>query len=455
MPIDVTKLAINFTIFSLVLIFSLIFVFRLKNVSKGYKAFFILYIIFWIPLKLLRDYSSIAQKSIDPSMIPLVLSIYGFVGMLIRPLSDFLSLRLKNRKIILYTAIGIGIVSFLPMAIVPNTATNTLQSIGVGVGASMIGTYELMFKEQYTSNKSFLTVSILAFPPLIADFFAAPIQSLISNFASDAAGKIMISKLSYLWVVGILIYAIAFVFLFFIKEDRTLVGSLKNNQINSEKKTHNILFISMICLIGFLISFLKFSNSGSIATLNLDLMANKNIDTNELKAYISTVFSLFQLFGTIIVGNVLIKKLSKLTCFSIGILFWIVYEFIVLFNSNPYLYFAAASLNGFAYGLLYNLILAYVLSLNFKKIKMTPMGVYQCILSFGIATSSFFTSFLKTNMNASYQTSNTIINSVLIVAMVILELIFVSVFFLDWKIFNIKIKGDSFKEKLNFVLLNN
>ena len=110
---------------------------------------------------------------------------YGLVGIFIRPLADWLSLYLKNRKIILYGAVAIGILTFIPIIIYPSTETNVVQSIGVGVGASMIGTYELMFKEQYTKSKSFLTVSIMAFPPLIADFISAPIQSTIKIISSS------------------------------------------------------------------------------------------------------------------------------------------------------------------------------------------------------------------------------------------------------------------------------
>ena len=115
--------------------------------------------------------------------------VYGLVGIFIRPFVDYIAMTFRSRKLILYSAVIIGIISFIPISIQQTTLTNTIQSIGVGVGANMIWTYELMFKEQYTKNRSFLTVLIMAFPPLIADFIAAPVQSIIKVYAVSQANN--------------------------------------------------------------------------------------------------------------------------------------------------------------------------------------------------------------------------------------------------------------------------
>lgn len=439
---EILKLTIQLIIMSIVFIGSFIFVFRLKNVSKGYKIFFISYIIFWIPLKMLRDYTSIMQGKIDvvDSVIPLIngsiswfpLVMYGFVGIFMRPLADWLSLTLKNRKLILYLAIAIGIGTFIPVIISPNTTTNAIQSIGVGIGASMIGTYELMFKEQYTNNKSFLTVSIMAFPPLIADFIGAPIQSAVTTIFKEVTAE----KLTILWIIGIGFYLLTFIILIFVKEDRNLVGIVKSNAINVQK-ANNVGFFILVCIIGCFISFIKFSNSGSIATKIVQELSNVNglssDITKNLTAYIPTVFSLFQLIGTVFLGMFLIKKTNKLTSFTIGAGIWVVYQLIISFNQNPYVYFASASLNGFSYGILYNLVLAYVLTLSFKNQKIAPMGIYQSVLSMGIAASSFLIPFIKTKLNNGEIIS--LINLSLIGGIVLLEILFVTTFYLDRKIF--------------------
>jgi hypothetical protein len=81
----------------------------------------------------------------------------------------------------IYLALGIGLVAYIPICCVQNVYTNIIQSLGVGIGASMIGTYQLMFNEQYGKSKQFLTVSLLSIPPLIADFISSAIQSTITS----------------------------------------------------------------------------------------------------------------------------------------------------------------------------------------------------------------------------------------------------------------------------------
>ena len=446
MPVqnNLLEIIINSVIFLVVFSCSLLIDFKLKNVTKGYKIFFISYVVFWIPLKLLRDYTSIIQNQIDSTIVWLPLVMYGLVGIFIRPLADWLSLYLKNRKIILYGAVAIGILTFIPIIIYPSTETNVVQSIGVGVGASMIGTYELMFKEQYTKSKSFLTVSIMAFPPLIADFISAPIQSTIKIISSsNNSQSLNLNIFIYLWVVGISFYIITFLILFFVKEDRSKVGTTLNNirLDNNENKTSfkSISLFVLVCMTGFFISFIKFSNSGSIATLTIQNLA-QNIGIQDkiasIQAYLSTIFSLAQLLGTVFVANFLVKKTNKLVSFSIGICLWILFQLVAIFNQNPYVYFGVSFFNGFAYGILYNLVLAYVLSMSFKTNKITPMGIYQCILSIGITSSSFLIPYLKEVLKNNH--GYLIVNYTLLAAIVVLELIFATAYIFDRQIYKNK-----------------
>lgn len=438
------ELVINLIIFFIVFSLSIFFIFRLKNVSKGYKIFFVSYILFWIPLKMLREYTSVVQNKIDADIVWLPLMVYGLIGVFIRCFVDYLSLYLKSRKIILYGAIIVGIVSFIPMTITQTTATNTIQSIGVGVGASMIGTYELMFKEQYTKSKSFLTVSIMAFPPLLADFIGAPIQSIIKLQAvSSTDSKSYLFMLSIMWMIAIAIFILVFIIIWKVKEDRSLVGFLGNNN-KIENTKSQITFFIVLCIVGFLIAFVKFSNSGSIATLTIQHLAtNQGIEKqiSSIQGYIASLFSLFQLFGTICLSWFLIKKNNKMIAFTFGIVLWVIFEIIVSFNTNPYVYFGVSALNGFAYGILYNLVLAYVLTLSFdnKKLKngkyelrkISPMGIYQSVLAIGIASSSFFTSYLKQVLKTN--NNYLVVNLSILAFIVALEIMYFVVYVLDKK----------------------
>jgi MFS family permease len=106
---------------------------------------------------------------------------YGFIGIFARLFADWFTFLRHNRKSMIYLALIIGFISYIPIIFVQNVYTNIIQSFGVGIGASMIGTYQLMFNEQYGKSKQFLTVSLLSIPPLIADFISSAIQSTITS----------------------------------------------------------------------------------------------------------------------------------------------------------------------------------------------------------------------------------------------------------------------------------
>ncbi len=117
-----------------------------------------------------------------------------------------------------------------------------------------------------------------------------------------------------------MIFAIlSFIMLFFVKENKLLFGSyFKKNQNQIKTKNQHLNFV-MLCLIGLLITFIKFSNSDAIATLHLQKLGFfNNHDTSAYEGYLSVVFSFFQLIGSVLVGTVLIKKLKSIYIFIIG-----------------------------------------------------------------------------------------------------------------------------------------
>lgn len=95
-----------------------------------------------------------------------------------------------------------------------------------------------------------------------------------------------------------------------------------------------------------------------------------------------------------------------------------------MFISNPLGYFFIHGLNGFAYGILYNFVLGAVLSTQFKKNRITPMGIYQSILAIGISVSGIFTQLLKNNLSKNFYEANIIIDSVLIACIVSMLIIY-------------------------------
>ena len=332
----------------------------------------------------------------------------------------------------------------MPLVIHPTSATNILSSIGIGIGASCIGTYELLFKEQYGNKKAFLTVSVLSIPPLLANFLTAPIQSLIKTVATtiDATGKSQVDPniLRYLWLIAIPFLVISFIMIFFLREKKMIVG-IELGYYKDLRKKSNLLqdwsFFIILSIIGSLIAFIKFSNSDAMATLhiqNLGLLTNNNVAPYE--GYISVIFSLFQLLAGILMGMVLIKKIDTIKIFLIGSSTWIIYLITSTFIQNPIGYFCIHSLNGFGYGILYNLVLAIVLNISLKNKIVTKMGIYQSILSIGITVSSFFTTWLKNllphgnNINTNelhmYMHDYLIENMILLAVVIVVTILFIS-----------------------------
>ena len=420
------KILINCIILLFVLIVTVFVMIKLKFNNPFYKYLFILYIFFWIPVMLVRPYRGTVQSELDNLIKWAPLMLYGLIGVFARPIMDFFGLYLRNRKLVVQTSVALILLSFIPMVFVQSTATNIIQTIGVGIGASIIGTYELLFKEQYGKSKTLLTVSILAIPPLFADFVTSPIQSAVVSFAKNTNGYDL-SKLSILWIIALVFLVIVFVMAFFIKENRQFVGDNFENKV-LEKRDEKINF-GLICLIGAIILFVKFGNSGSVGTTHLQqLGVFTNMDVSAYEGYLSTVFSVFQLLGTLLFGYLVMKNTSNIKIFVIGLSVWIFYHFISILYFNPIFFISIHSLNGFAYGLLYNLLLGYVLSLSFNKKYFTPMGIYQSILAIGITVSNFFTTFISNNIESlKLRDSIFIIDSTIIIFLVISMFLFLYV----------------------------
>ena len=391
---DNISIIVNLIVFLLTIIFSFILINKLKIEQKNYKVLFILYLFFWIPLMLLRSYTGTMESKAlnDNVLLWLPLSAYGFIGIFARIFADWFCYLRKNRKSFIYLAIIIQIITYIPIIIYPCTTTNVIQSLGVGVGASCIGTYQMLFNEQYGKSKCFLTISILSIPPLLADFISSPIQSVVSVISKTQSEAYDKNILKYLWLIGLVFVLISLVLCFFVKEEPS--NFLSDVKYKSKLKSHNeVFYFILICVLGSIIAFIKFANSGSIAQLHLQKLSDNTSQAYE--GYLSVMFSFGQLVGGLITGLYLINKIGKVWSFSIGIIVWIIYHIISLFVTNPYAYLGVHILNGFAYGIVYNLILGFILQKTFTTNKITPTGIYQSILSVGITASTWFTSYLK------------------------------------------------------------
>lgn len=459
---QIISICVNIAIFLLVILLSYILIRKLNFEQKGYKHLFVLYTIFWIPLMLLRAVTGTFENNAlnDSAYLWIPLAAYGFIGIFARIFADLLGYRTKSRKSFIYFAVIVQIVTYIPIIIWPCTTTNVIQSLGVGVGASAIGTYQLLFNEQYGKSRQFLTVSILSIPPLLADFISSPIQSLVVSFCTSPSdtGEVIWDKniMKYFWLIGLGFVLICLVMSYFVKEDRGLFQKDVQYKEKIQSKNEWIYYV-LICLIGSLIAFIKFANSGAIAQLHIQQLANFYGEQKDLVktyyGYLSVIFSLGQLIGGLLTGLVLVKRIGKIYTVLIGSIVWIIYHILALYVVNPYGYLAVHVLNGFAYGIIYNLILGFVLMRTFNTKKITPMGVYQAVLSIGITFSNFFTSWLKKDVLSSddktaYFNAADTINYIIIGTLIFTWLIFSYTCFIEkWDYKRLWFKKEDFVKK--------
>lgn len=428
---DSIELIVNLCILTIVLISSIFVLWKVKFEHKGYKLVFITYILFWIPIMLIRDYRHQFQNSMDKTLQWLPMMLYGAIGIFARPIFDFFGILFKSRKLVILISLALQVATIMPVIFVQSQATSNLQSIGIGIGASIIGTYELLFKEQYGKSKTLMTVSVLAFPPILADFITGPIQSFAVTY-SKIGNVYDIDKLLILWVIAVAIIPLCFICALFIKEDKRHIPlEIKDKNLIQVKSTKEILLFILILIIGMIITFVKFSNSGSVGREQLRLLFSLNgiKISGSMDGYLSTVFTFGQISGTLLFTYLIYKNKSKNKIFLIGLIIWMVYHIVSLFVYNPYFFFGIHLFNGMAYGLLYNIILGYVLSLSFKTKWLSPMGIYQSILSIGITVASWFTSWIKnTALKVStlqgLQKSTFIIDGTIIVVLIIMAFLY-------------------------------
>jgi hypothetical protein len=159
----------------------------------------------------------------------------------------------------------------------------------------------------------------LSIPPLLADFISSAIQSTFSSIGGTDA-KNSVGILKYLWLVGLGVTVIAFIVAFFVKEQRSYI--YRDNVYKKQLQTNREwVYFVWICLLGSLIAFIKWANSGALAQINIEVLAgyandpSGQIDTTQAgsyEGYLSLLFSFGQLFGGLITGLILINRIGKM-----------------------------------------------------------------------------------------------------------------------------------------------
>ena len=216
-----------------------------------------------------------------------------------------------------------------------------------------------------------------------------------------------------------------------LKEDNTKLFGNNSHKIQI-RGTKLIVYFVLLLLLASLVGFVKFAGTGTAGMAHIAILDQiwyqDATYVYAYRGYLSVIFSLAQLIGGLLVGLVLVKYLNKLVIVGIGCGLWAIYAAASMFAINPYAYLAVHFVNGLAYGILYNLLLAFALNLVFNTKWITPMGIYQAVLSIGITFASSFSGWLRDTMN--YSTEREYQEQVLFVIFGIVFVMVVAIFFI-------------------------
>lgn len=369
-------------LFSFFMIFVVLMV--VVFLSKKYKLrkeqlnIFILLVLVWTAVSIIRSYRKLyATSTLDEGGLALtaemaaqIAAAYGLMSLFVRLPMFFISDYIGKRKIFIQTAIVLLTVSSFLVAWSPSYNTLYFSSLALGFAATMIAMFNVIFSETFAKESAAVSVSILSAAPLLAEFIAAPIQYLFTH--SD------VKAYNMMWLVSAVLSLVTFFFSLKIKDQISTERVFSISKVKFVLKHKSFIYV---CILGILVSFIKFATSGA----NMLSFAKSQLKIGPLMlAYMDTVFVIPQLISGILVGTYLTRKFgvqkSLLGLFTAAVAFFL----IVLYVNNPYIVYASYLLNGAFYGGVYNILISMAMQYFDREFRSVSMGIYQGFFAVGI-----------------------------------------------------------------------
>lgn len=369
-------------LFSLIMIvFILILVYYLSKkfeLKKEQIIIFWILVLFWTAISIIRAYRKLyvitpieqGGLSLTPVLAAQIAAGYGFMSLIVRLPMFLASDIFKRRKVFIQIALFLLILTSFLVAFNANYLTLYLSSLSLGISATMLALFNVIFSETFSKDKAAVSVSILSIAPLLAEFMAAPIQYLLTMDTYK--------QFNYMWLVSGIIALITFVLTFMMKDYRPVDSDFSFNKVKVVLKHKSFIYI---CLLAVLLSFIKFSTSGA------NMIAYGKTDLNMtplMLAYIDAVFAVPQLIAGVLVGVYLTRKwgIQKTLLFLLGCL--LTFYIIALYINNPYIIYFSYTLNGLGYGGAYNILIALAMQYFDREYRNVSMGIYQAFFALGI-----------------------------------------------------------------------
>ena len=369
-------------LFSLIMIvFILILVYYLSKkfeLKKEQIIIFWILVLFWTATSIIRAYRKLyaitpieqGGLSLTPVLAAQIAAGYGLMSLIVRLPMFLASDIFKRRKVFIQIALFLLILTSFLVAFNANYLTLYLSSLSLGISATMLALFNVIFSETFSKDKAAVSVSILSIAPLLAEFMAAPIQYLLTMNTYK--------QFNYMWLVSGIIALITFVLTFMMKDYRPVDSDFSFNKVKVVLKHKSFIYI---CLLAVLLSFIKFSTSGA------NMIAYGKTDLNMtplMLAYIDAVFAVPQLIAGVLVGVYLTRKwgIQKTLLFLLGCL--LTFYIIALYINNPYIIYFSYTLNGLGYGGAYNILIALAMQYFDREYRNVSMGIYQAFFALGI-----------------------------------------------------------------------
>ena len=369
-------------LFSLIMIvFILILVYYLSKkfeLKKEQIIIFWILVLFWTAISIIRAYRKLyaitpieqGGLSLTPVLAAQTAAGYGLMSLIVRLPMFLASDIFKRRKVFIQIALFLLILTSFLVAFNANYLTLYLSSLSLGISATMLALFNVIFSETFSKDKAAVSVSILSIAPLLAEFMAAPIQYLLTMDTYK--------QFNYMWLVSGIIALITFVLTFMMKDYRPVDSDFSFNKVKVVLKHKSFIYI---CLLAVLLSFIKFSTSGA------NMIAYGKTDLNMtplMLAYIDAVFAVPQLIAGVLVGVYLTHKwgIQKTLLFLLGCL--LTFYIIALYINNPYIIYFSYTLNGLGYGGAYNILIALAMQYFDREYRNVSMGIYQAFFALGI-----------------------------------------------------------------------
>ena len=362
-------------VFILILVYYLSKKFELK---KEQIIIFWILVLFWTAISIIRAYRKLyaitpieqGGLSLTPILAAQIAAGYGLMSLIVRLPMFLASDIFKRRKVFIQIALFLLILTSFLVAFNANYLTLYLSSLSLGISATMLALFNVIFSETFSKDKAAVSVSILSIAPLLAEFMAAPIQYILTMNTYK--------QFNYMWLVSGLIALITFVLTFMMKDYRPVDSDFSFNKVKVVLKHKSFIYI---CLLAVLLSFIKFSTSGA------NMIAYGKTDLNMtplMLAYIDAVFAVPQLIAGVLVGVYLTRKwgIQKTLLFLLGCL--LTFYIIALYVNNPYIIYFSYTLNGLGYGGAYNILIALAMQYFDREYRNVSMGIYQAFFALGI-----------------------------------------------------------------------